>query len=276
MPNAVNPPTQAETQQSRVNVPMQQETDVQGQETAAVTTKGEQYRTKQENIFMNKVAQLLSIPNKANREVLRPIIQRLANEYMETGDISRESAEALFEEAYKQGVVVNEDFYNQYKDLKDNLKTRRISISDADKGDIPDYGKFRQRNWGTLKITNDGTPVDVVYQDLNEQYPDLFPSDITHPAEQLQHISKVAKSIEKTESDLDSFLGDDADFFKKSAKYEFGKELDIFKSEMKNVKRYNEDRAKTEKTIDLNELKQNLKNLGKLKRNAEKVVAKNV
>ena len=64
------PPTHAETQQSRVNVPMQQETSVQGQETAAVTTKGEQYRTKQENIFMNKVAQLLSIPNKANREVL--------------------------------------------------------------------------------------------------------------------------------------------------------------------------------------------------------------
>ncbi|MCK9479844.1 MAG: hypothetical protein M0R40_10165 [Firmicutes bacterium] len=260
---------------SNTNIP-QPEVEVNPQATSE-TAKAQQYRTRQEAGFANKIAQLLSVPGRASKESLRPIANELAQEFMRTGDISKESADALFEKAYSEGIVINEDFYNQYKGLKEELKTRRIAISDTDKASIPDYNKFRQSNFGTLKIVNDGTPVDTVYQELSGVYPELFPGEIMHPAEQLQHISEVAKSIAKTESDLDSFLGDDSEFFKKSARHEFNNELAGFKAEMSKVKRYNESRANKGQTIrSIEEISKDLAGLGKLKRQAEKVVAKHL
>lgn len=83
-----------------------------------------------------------------------------------------------------------------YTDLRRTLRNTGISISDADKADIPDFDGFRKRNFGRLKITKDGTPVDEFYVHLSEAFPEFFDHEReTHPAEQLQRIAEVYEEV---------------------------------------------------------------------------------
>lgn len=114
--------------------------------------------------------------------------------------------EASFEEAMSRlediarnilgkSVAINDDDYNEYVDLRKDLRTTGVTLADKYKADIPDFADFRKRNWGKVKIINDGTPVDVKYQALSEAYPWLFPEDITHPADQLRQMVEVANDL---------------------------------------------------------------------------------
>lgn len=91
------------------------------------------------------------------------------------------------------------------KEIKDELKNTRISISDkADAGyKSGSYNKFRQKNFGSFQLTEDGTPVDDLWQSLQERYgTSLFPEDISNPSDQLQYLADLAKSKGK-EYELD-------------------------------------------------------------------------
>ena len=81
-----------------------------------------------------------------------------------------------------------------YDELKKELRTTSISISDEDKSDINGSGgfnEFRKKYFGKLRISNNGVPVDTYYSELSASYPELFPSDITHPGDRLQRIAEV-------------------------------------------------------------------------------------
>ena len=83
-----------------------------------------------------------------------------------------------------------------YTELRKTLRNTGISISDADKADIPDFNSFRKRNFGRLKITKDGMPVDEFYVHLSESFPEFFDiENETHPADQLQRIAEVYDEI---------------------------------------------------------------------------------
>ena len=58
------------------------------------------------------------------------------------------------------------DDASSYLELRRTLRSTGISISDADKADIPDFNSFRKRNFGRLKITKNGTSVDEFYVHL--------------------------------------------------------------------------------------------------------------
>lgn len=294
-------PTQVETAQRNINLPPKQEVGVQAQNKPVIQGKAQQYQTKQENKFIDIVSDVLSVPKSANKEFLRPIAQKLSQEFLETDAISRESADSLFEEAYKNGIVVSEEHYNQYKPVRDEIRNTTLTISTRDSSGITDFKDFRSSNFGKLKIKtispennvfsekqskidgalkqkeNLGIPADVKYQELSERYPELFPVDIINPADQLQHISNVVNGITKTESDLNSYFGDNAAEFKEFSKMEFDKELENLKIELKNVKRYSEDKVKAPSNeLNIDTLKENLKPLGNLRRVAEKAVKTNL
>lgn len=73
--------------------------------------------------------------------------------------------------------MMDDEMYRTYKDLRDRLRSVGISISQEYANDLMGYENlqdFRKRNFGRLKIVKDGTPVDTLYQDLAETYPELF------------------------------------------------------------------------------------------------------
>ena len=91
--------------------------------------------------------------------------------------------------------VINNDTYNEYVELRKDLRTTGVTLADRYKADIPGYADFRKRNFGKVKIVNDGVPVDVKYMELSDLYPEFFPDDIYHPADMLVRMTEVAEDL---------------------------------------------------------------------------------
>lgn len=98
----------------------------------------------------------------------------------------------------KNARVLNDQLYQEYKELRDSLRTTRMTLSEAYRNDLAgyeSYNDFRKHYRGKLLLTNDGIPVDVKYQELSSQYPEYFSADILHPADQLTRIADVLDSL---------------------------------------------------------------------------------
>ena len=78
------------------------------------------------------------------------------------------------------------------KDVYDYIKSYKIKYSDDIKTDIADFEQLRRSYFGKLKLSKQkGLPVDIVYLELSEYRPDLFPDSIIKPSEQLLKILEV-------------------------------------------------------------------------------------
>lgn len=99
----------------------------------------------------------------------------------------------------------------EYAGFIKELRGRKISISPDYRADLESAGGYegiRKQNFGTFTLSKDGTPIGVVYMELSEQHPELFPDDIFHPADQLIRLSDVVEELKPVmgnpfEQDLD-------------------------------------------------------------------------
>lgn len=248
----------------------------------ALPKKAQDYLKRAERALVGRVGRALSVPRFAQREYLQEIAQRISEEYLATGRVSEKTATELFEQAYQKGIVVDEAFYQQYKDIKEHLRTQAVTISEEDKHDIADWSDFRKSAFGRLRIVNQGgTPVDIAYEELRNMAPALFPYDISHPADQLVRMFEVAQSIEKTEKSLNEYYGPDAEEFKRWAKNDFDTAIGDSIQELRTVKRYADERtakasAAAEAAITPEQAAEAYKQLKKARWEAEKAKAKNL
>ena len=248
----------------------------------ALNNKARSYLERVERSLVNRVANVMSVPRFARREYLNEIAQRISDEYLAEGRVSDETANELFERAYNEGIVVDEEFYQEYKPVKDHLRTQAVTISEGDRQSIPDFNNFRRRAFGSLKIVNEGgIPADSAYQELREMAPELFPEDITHPADQLVIMLEAAQSIQKMEKSLSEYYGEDAAEFKKWARNDFDDAINSSIGELRNVRRYaNDVAAKGEKakrpTLTVQQARDAYTQLKKARWAMEKAKAKNL
>ena len=90
----------------------------------------------------------------------------------------------------------DDSMYEEYKGLRDYLKTARIQLGEEYWSDA-DYGAFRKANFGRINLVQGSTNVDQIYQELEELFPGLFDSEeYTTPPDQLMHIAAVLDSIQ--------------------------------------------------------------------------------
>ena len=248
----------------------------------ALPKKAQDYLKRAERALVRRVGRALSVPRFAQREYLQEIAQRISAEYLTTGRVSEKTATELFEQAYQKGIVVDEAFYQQYKDIKEHLRTQAVTISEEDKHDIADWGDFRKSAFGRLRIVNQGgTPVDIAYEELRNMAPALFPYDISHPADQLVRMFEVAQSIEKTEKSLNEYYGQDAEEFKRWAKNDFDTAIGDSIQELRTVKRYADEReakssAAAEAAITPEQAAEAYRQLKKARWETERAKAKNL
>lgn len=197
------------------------------------------------NMAAAEIQRQMDIPYRARQEVLKPQLDGLINEYLRTGSISQESIDQSFEKAYEQGREISREFYDQYKDIKDQMRGTKLTLSDADKADFADYNEFRKSALGRLRIANEGgLPVDTAYQSLREEAPELFPESITHPADQLAKMLEVSRSIEIVERTLDEAAGPRAEEFKRYAKNDFTVTIENMQGALQLARRYAEARQR--------------------------------
>lgn len=206
--------------------------------------KAQQYLRRAESYLTAKVGNLLSVPRYAQRDYLRDIVREISLEYLREGRVSDETINDLFDRAYDEGVVVDREFYDQYEELRNYLRTVKLTISPEDSADIADFNDFRKSNFGRLNIsTQGGTNIDRVYQELESMWPEFFSeARESNPSDQLQHIADVAQSFQVVERNLDEYYGPEAAEFRRWARHDFEAAVNDALSELKRVRRYVQER----------------------------------
>lgn len=95
-------------------------------------------------------------------------------------------------------VSVREDtMYREYEDLRRYFKGQQLVVSAADRVEIPDFGDFRRRNMGRMRLKNgERTNVDQVYAELSAMYPEFFDQNReSQPSDQLYRIADVLDAV---------------------------------------------------------------------------------
>lgn len=227
------------------------------------------------------IQQTLSMPFAARKEVLKPAIEGMMNEYLQTGRISQETIDRSFEESYRRGVEMDTEFYDEYKDVKTRLRDLKVTLSETDRADIADFGDFRRAAFGRLRIADEGgLPVDVAYKEMQQMAPELFPASVTHPADQLMQMFEVSKRIERVQRSLDEFHGENAEEFKRWAKNDYEASVENMLGSLRVARRYAEARMRQKQAravpTTLDEVTALHTELKKLRRTYERTAAKNL
>ena len=236
--------------------------------------KAAQYVRRLESRLVNELAENLSVPGQAKREVLRPMAEEALRTFFTDGQLDRAKLNDLFETAYKAGIEEDTQYIEQYGDLKKFIRDQKLSISETDRQDIADYNLFRKAAMGTLTISKDGLPVDVAYQQLQEMAPELFPANITAPSDQLMQIYDVARGIQKVQKTLDEYYGPQAASFKKWQQANFTESIDRLTSGLRVARRYLDAQNKAKEKLAIPQTAEETKQMWAQLKDARRVVEK--
>lgn len=242
--------------------------------------KAENYLERAERQLVNKLGTALHVPWHARRDFLKDIVRQISGEVLTNGTVVRETADRLFETAWKQGLIEDREFYDRYKDIKTYLRTTAVNASEQMRTDIADFDIWRRNAFGTLRIVNSGgMEADVMYDELRGMAPELFPFDIQNPSDQIQRMRDVGKSIQISEMQLDQAYGKNAPKYKEMDRARFVEEINELTSELRKVKRYADDKVETETDPELKtkeEVFEAYKNLKEARKVRDRAGAKNL
>ena len=143
-------------------------------------------------------------------EAIADITFKINDTYYGEGDINKKYAK-LEKAAYGVAEKIvdqmkKKDNYAEeiYNNLRKEIKSTKIRISEVDKGDFTEWNDFRKQNFGYLTISNkEGIPVDSYYKELAQEYPGMF-DESTHMAvgDQLRNIVDTLRDLKPKEYDL--------------------------------------------------------------------------
>ena len=192
-----------------------------------------------------------------------------AVEKMKNGSLSKAEKEQLFDDMFANGIKIDGEFATQYQDLKKVLRETPIKVSESIKKNIADFGDFRRRNVNKIRLNDqEGVQADIFYDELRNTYPELFP-EVNTPEEMVEKIAEVADSIKIAEKRVSEDIYSDEIYTE--AKKRFDEVMDNLENEVNIVKK-NSERHRSDITID--QMHEFITDLGKFKREAEKVKSK--
>lgn len=206
----------------------------------ALPERAAEYVARTENTLVRRLADNLSVPETAKRETLRPIADEIIYDVLRGGEMDNAKLNRLFEQAWDAGREADTEYYEQYKDVREKIRTQKLFISAKDRADIADFNLFRKQTMGTLRLSSDGLPVDTFYQEMRDMAPELFPASITAPSDQLLQLYEVAQSIQKREMTLNEAFGAQAESFKTWARNDFDESVQRLAEGIRIAKRYQE------------------------------------
>lgn len=109
----------------------------------------------------------------------------------------QQRADDLAHDILNDVTAIDDTMYSEYEDLRKYFKGQQLVVSAADRGEIPDFGDFRRRNMGRMRLKNgERTNVDQVYAELSELYPEFFDQNReSQPSDQLYRIADVLDAV---------------------------------------------------------------------------------
>lgn len=115
---------------------------------------------------------------------------------------ARRRAKDIAQDLVENAAAQDDELYRQYGDLRQYMKDTALVVTDQVKGDITDYGDFRKRNLGRMRLVNGTeTNIDQVYKDLSERWPEFFDEQMqVTPTDQLLQISQVLNEVGRVDT----------------------------------------------------------------------------
>lgn len=142
------------------------------------------------NAYAKKAFDVMSTL-KEDKAGMKADIRIFAEEILRTGKIDNAKLTEIAQRLWTSGVVIDDSFKTQHKEMYQRLKDATIKVSTQIKNDIADYQDYRRSIIGLVKTGNNGVPVDVLYDELNAEDAQLFPADIINPTDQFMRIVQV-------------------------------------------------------------------------------------
>ena len=197
------------------------------------------------NSAVRQAANAMSIPGKARREVLKPAVQGMMNEFLQTGRISQETIDKSFEDAYDAGIEEDREFYDTFKHIKVKLLKTGVRVTPEVRAEFADLEQFRRAVRGRILLNNEGIGIDTLYGELHDEAPGLFPEAIMNPADQLMRMIEVADKIQITKQTLDEAHKGDGGDYKRWAKNDFEAAVEDMKASLRTARAWAESRERT-------------------------------
>ena len=153
-----------------------------------------------------------------DREQLAKAARRLAKDYSAKADVSadleslynfmlrggeeftyteaRERAMGIAEELVNSAVEIDRTLYENYEDLRRELRGVRLDVGDNAPGMYESVKELRQAMYGKLNVAKgERSNIDDVYQQLNAKWGEFFPESIINPEDQIERIVDVAQAL---------------------------------------------------------------------------------
>lgn len=136
-------------------------------------------------------------------------IQEVIQKYSTTELPSRDALAAEIRDKFGERTWIERD--EELAEVKNAIRKAPIAVSQTVKNDITDYTAFMRSNFGKVRFSKNGLPVDTAYMELAELYPAYFPKAITNESDMLKQIVYVANEDVNTDN---SYELSDADIYK--------------------------------------------------------------
>lgn len=230
--------------------------------------KAQRYERRQVREAYKAIREALDINKYSDGPYIKKRMDE-AVEKMKNGSLSKAEKEQLFDDMFANGIKIDGEFATQYQDLKKVLRETPIKVSESIKKNIADFGDFRRRNVNKIRLNDqEGVQADIFYDELRNTYPELFP-EVNTPEEMVEKIAEVADSIKIAEKRVSEDIY--ADEIYTEAKKRFDEVMDNLENEVNIVKK-NSEKHRSDITID--QMHEFITDLGKFKREAERVKGK--
>ena len=161
------------------------------------------YAKREENRLLREMRDAVGASFYRDADEVRGAVRAMTQEVLDTGTISAETKENALETILENGVQVDSDYYEQYSEVRDYLRKKKIAVPEDVRRGIADYNDFRKRAFGKLRLTNrDGMGIYTAYQELQSMAPELFPDDVYNVSDQLLQMWQAVSGIWRQESNV--------------------------------------------------------------------------
>lgn len=239
------------------------------------SAKSRGIRKKAVDELADNLGRRFGITGKIGKEGLRKEAYRIADKVEKFGFITKADMDNFFDAAAQAARFTDEKA--DYAPLKKLIRETGIEPVGG-----REYVDFLQKYKGKVKFKRGGMPIDVLYQQLAEEYPEYINGDITNPADQMWRLGKVYDSLQRKEMTVSEYYGDQAQDFINESYEEYAREVDLFVNTINSVSRYkkaNVDRksakeqAQPARTYTLQDVQNAYKNSSRIEKEITKLMA---
>lgn len=150
--------------------------------------------------YSNEVDAILTFNNYKEKKMFKDMISKYYGKEVNYSDLKQDLTNN-----YKERKNILTDY--ETLDIKNEIRRSKIKVTDNLKKQITDYSNFRKKNFGKLRLSNDGVSIENLYERLNSEYPYIFTEDIINPIDQL---NKIADFMNESHTIEEKYYIDDS------------------------------------------------------------------